>query len=152
MRRARSYSIVDHQLLQGGFFQRLSHEALALYLFFIVVGDRDGKSFYAERTIMGKLRLSAPVFTSALKSLIQEKLVDYRRPNFWVRNLEKKNEQSSPERRTIKESPTASPSRSCNPTQVKQLLKNFFEQLDKKQNDPAKKQHESTSKIPSKTF
>jgi hypothetical protein len=152
MRRARSYSIVDHQLLHGGFFQRLSHEALALYLFLIVVGDRAGKSFYAERTIMGKLRLSTLIFSEALESLIQEGLVEYRRPNFWVRNLERQSRQSRPERKIIREETTALPARSTNPTQVKELLKNFFDQLEKKQHDPTKKQHEPTSKIPSKAF
>jgi hypothetical protein len=152
MRRARSYSIVDHQLLHGGFFQRLSHEALVLYLFLIVVGDKDGKSFYAERTLMGKLRLSTLVFSQALESLIQEGLIAYRRPNFWVRDLEGQNCQSKPEGKTVKEETQQPPASSTNPTQVKELLKNFFDQLEKKQHDPTKKQHESTSKIPSETF
>ena len=46
MRWAKSYSIVDHGLLHGGYFHRLSHEAPSLYLFLVVVGDRDGKSYY----------------------------------------------------------------------------------------------------------
>lgn len=62
MRRARSYSIVDHQLLNGGYLHRLSHEALALYLFLVVVADRGGKSFWSEKSISQILRMSASEF------------------------------------------------------------------------------------------
>lgn len=87
MRWAKSYSIVDHQLLHQGFFQRLSVEALALYLFLVVVSDRDGKSYYAERTLVEILRLSSQCFSKALNELTFCGLIDYRRPYFWVKNI-----------------------------------------------------------------
>lgn len=87
MRWAKSYSIVDHQLLHLGLFQYLSIEALALYLFLVVVSDREGKSYYAERTVADILRLPAERYRAALGELTTSRLVDYRRPYFWVRNL-----------------------------------------------------------------
>jgi len=33
MRWARSHSIIDHDLLQGGYLHRLRHESIILYLF-----------------------------------------------------------------------------------------------------------------------
>jgi len=60
MRWARSYSIIDHQILHGRYLHRLTHEALALYLFLVVVGDRQGRSFYADRSTTEILRLSGP--------------------------------------------------------------------------------------------
>lgn len=87
MRRAKSYSIVDHQLLHMGFFQRLSVEALALYLFLVVVSDCDGKSYYAEKTVADILRLSPEKYSTALAELIRSNLVDFRRPFFWVKNI-----------------------------------------------------------------
>ncbi len=87
MRWAKSYSIVDHQLLHGGFFRSLSVDALALYLFLVVVSDREGKSYYAEKTVADILRLPAERYTTALVELTTSRLVDYRRPYFWVRNL-----------------------------------------------------------------
>jgi hypothetical protein len=84
MRRAKSYSIVDHQLLHAGHLHRLSHQALSLYLFFVVVGDQDGKSFYSERKIMGLLRLSGEQYQSALMELIKSNLVKFCCPNYWV--------------------------------------------------------------------
>ncbi|OGP96081.1 MAG: hypothetical protein A2157_19010 [Deltaproteobacteria bacterium RBG_16_47_11] len=37
MRWARSYSIIDHQILHGRYLHRLSHESISLYLFLVVV-------------------------------------------------------------------------------------------------------------------
>ena len=66
---AKSYSIVDHKLLHGGYLQRLSHQALAVYLFYVVVGDRNGKSFYAPASIQQILRLSGGEFCDAQSQL-----------------------------------------------------------------------------------
>jgi replication initiation and membrane attachment protein DnaB len=87
VRLAKSYSIVDHQLLRRGFMQRLSTEALALYLFLVVVSDRDGKSYYAQTTVMDILRLSGLVFSRALAELCSCGLVSYQQPYFWVKAL-----------------------------------------------------------------
>ena len=87
MRWARSYSIIDHELLHGGYLNRLSHEALILYLFLVVVGDREGRSFYGERTIMDIVRLSDEALTRARIELVGEGLIEYRRPYWWVRTI-----------------------------------------------------------------
>lgn len=90
MRRAKSYSIIDHELLHGKYLHSLSHEAMALYLFLIVVSDREGKSFYGEKTILQILRLTQLQFKKALNELITFKLIDHRSPYFWINNLERK--------------------------------------------------------------
>lgn len=87
MRWAKSYSIVDHQLLHGGYMHSLSHEALILYLFLLVVGDRRGKSFYRELSIMHILRFSTADYKKALGELISHNLVEHKSPYFWVRNI-----------------------------------------------------------------
>jgi len=87
MRWARSYSIIDHQILQGGYLHRLSHEAMILYLFLVVVGDRQGRSFYSDQSIMEILRLSGPKLAHAREELISEALIRYRRPYWEVKNL-----------------------------------------------------------------
>jgi hypothetical protein len=88
MRWARSYGIVDHQLLHGRYLHRMSHAAMSLYLFLCVVSDSQGKSFYGERTISEILRLSPVQFQTALSELLHLHLIDYRRPYFWLLNLE----------------------------------------------------------------
>ncbi len=87
MRWARSYSIIDHQLLHGGWLHRLSHESMVLYLFLVVVGDREGKSFYGDARIMDILRLDWERFDAARSELIREGLIDYRRPYWWVKDI-----------------------------------------------------------------
>lgn len=93
MRWARSYSIVDHELLHGKYFHRLSHEALSLYLFFVVVGDREGRSFYGERSISEILRFSAEQFRHAREQLLNLGLIRSGGPYVWVRNLYGNHEQ-----------------------------------------------------------
>jgi hypothetical protein len=88
MRRAKSYSIVDHALLHGGYLRRLSHESLILYLFLVVVGDREGRSFYREETIQEILRLTDRQLISARAQLTGEGLIEYRRPYWWVSTIQ----------------------------------------------------------------
>lgn len=87
MREAKSYSIVDHALLHGGYLGRLTHAALSLYLFLVVVGDREGRSFYGEASIRGILRLGARDLDAVRAELIRERLVRYRPPYWWVESL-----------------------------------------------------------------
>lgn len=86
-RRAASYSIVDHELLHGGYLHRLSHQAMALYLFLVVVGNREGRSFYGEATISGILRFTGSELRCSIQELAGSGLVEYRRPYFHVKNL-----------------------------------------------------------------
>lgn len=92
MRRAKSYSIVDHEFLHGGYFHLLSHQALSLYLFLVIVGDRDGKSYYSEHTIADILRLDGNTFRGARRELIEAGLISFCSPYFWVKNISKTTE------------------------------------------------------------
>src|SRR4030043_220297 len=87
MRWARSYSIIDHQILHGRYLHRLSHELMVLYLFLVVVGDRQGRSFFSGRSITEILRLSGPKLHHAREELILEGLINYRRPYWEVKNI-----------------------------------------------------------------
>ena len=60
---------------------------MALYLFLVVVGDRDGRSFYGEATLGEILRLGPPALAAARSALRSEGLIDFRRPYWWVRSL-----------------------------------------------------------------
>lgn len=87
MRWAKSYSIVDHQLLHGGYLYRLSHEGMILYLFLVVVGNRKGMSYYADSTIMRIVRLSCEELEGARSQLTKEGLIEYHKPYWWVKNI-----------------------------------------------------------------
>lgn len=88
IRFAKSYSIIDHQLLHRGYLHRLSHEAMVLYLFLAVVGDKDGRSFYADTTIVDILRLTPKQLGSARNHLLSENLIEYHGPYFRVKNIQ----------------------------------------------------------------
>jgi hypothetical protein len=89
MRWAESYSIIDHQILHGGYLYRLSHEAMALYLFLVTVGDHDGRSFYADINIMAILRFDDRQLDAARRELLRECLIDYRKPYWRVNNIQR---------------------------------------------------------------
>jgi len=61
---------------------------MVLYLFLVVVGDRGGRSFYADSTIMEILRLGRAEFSLARQQLTEEGLIDYQRPYWWVKNIQ----------------------------------------------------------------
>lgn len=129
MRQAKSYSIVDHELLRGGFLARLSHVALALYLFLCVVGDRDGRSFYGDRSICEILRLSFDDIARARDDLISVGLIDYRSPYWQVKSLTKPAGVSCAPAIPPKSSPRAScefsPIRGVVPEALKALLQSL---------------------------
>lgn len=104
MRSARSYSIVDHELYHGGYLHRLSHEAMALYLFLVVVGDREGRSFCGEATLGQILRLDLGALTAARSVLLAEGLIDFRRPYWWVKSLSRPS--AAAKRRSVATSPS----------------------------------------------
>lgn len=131
MRWAKSYSIVDHQLLHGGYFQKLSHEALVLYLFLIVVGDKNGRSFYADKSIGEILRLSTSEVERARSSLITLHLIDYRKPYWRVKNMtEFSHERPQTKNTVLQRRPGAL--LSSDPTPVGDLAKEGLENLLKK--------------------
>jgi hypothetical protein len=115
MRSARSYSIVDHALYHGGYLHRLRHEAMALYLFLVVVGDRDGRSFYGEATLGEILRLGPAALAGARAALLREELIDFRKPYWWVRSLSRPTAPAPPRSVAQRPSPSSAAEREAQP-------------------------------------
>lgn len=86
-RQAKSYSMVDHHLLHGGYLRRLTHKAMALYLFLTVVADREGRSFYSQRSVANILRMDDFELNRARRELVNERLIDYQQPYWRVLTL-----------------------------------------------------------------
>lgn len=87
MRSAASYGIVDRKLLFDRYLHRMSPEGMALYLFLVLAADREGRSYYGDRSIGEILRLSPPGLAAARAELLAAGLIAYRAPNWWVKNL-----------------------------------------------------------------
>ena len=74
-----SFSWLDHRLITRGWLDRLTREEILLYLFWVLVGDRLGVSFYASETIAARLKVSVAEIEQARSGLVAAGLLAYRR-------------------------------------------------------------------------
>jgi len=72
-----SFAWVDHRFLRNGYLAITTHEELALYLFLILVADRNGVSFYRKEKICDALNLDFRQFEIARDRLIDFKLIAF---------------------------------------------------------------------------
>ena len=70
--------------------QRVSTEALALYLLLVTVADAEGLSYYADATAARLLSLTPGAVLNARQELIAASLIAYERPLYQVLTLESK--------------------------------------------------------------
>jgi hypothetical protein len=82
------FSWIDHRLVRDGHAARCSTNALALYLFLVTVGDAQGLSYYADKTLCRLLRLDAGMLGSARAELIANRLIAYQCPLYQVLALD----------------------------------------------------------------
>jgi hypothetical protein len=73
----RSFAWIDHRLLRNGFLQVMTHQEIALYLFLVLVADRNGVSFYRKEKMCDALDLDFKRFEIARDRLINLKLVAF---------------------------------------------------------------------------
>ena len=84
----KSFSWIDHRLVRDRHIERLSHGAMALYLFLICVGDRQGLSYYGDQSLANKLNMEAAALNHARSELIGADLVAWQRPIYQVLGLD----------------------------------------------------------------
>jgi hypothetical protein len=82
------FSWIDHRLVRDGHAARCSTNALALYLFLVTVGDAQGLSYYADKTLCRLLRLDAGMLGCARAELIANRLIAYQCPLYQVLALD----------------------------------------------------------------
>ncbi len=99
-----SFAFIEHRFLRDGFWASLDHHELLLYLFLVIVGDRNGISFYSYDKICTLLRVSVDEYTLARDTLIEKDLIAFDGKFFQVLSLpEKVIESSIPPLRTQEE-------------------------------------------------
>lgn len=81
------FSWVDQRLARERYFERAPASAWTLYLFLITVADGQGISYYAERSIAVRLKLTPAQLRQAREALIALDLVAYRAPVYQVLSL-----------------------------------------------------------------
>ena len=83
------FSWVDHRLVGEKRLTRCDSDALALYLFLLIVGDEHGLSYYSDQSISYHLPLDYQGVERAREKLCREDLIAYEHPLYQVLALEK---------------------------------------------------------------
>ena len=84
-----SFAFIEHRFLRDGFFASLDHHELLLYLFLVIVGDRNGMSFYSYDKICTLLMVSVDEYGLARDSLMVKDLIAFDGKFFQVLSLPK---------------------------------------------------------------
>ena len=72
-----SFAFIEHRFLRHGFWASLSQHELLLYFFLILVGDRNGLSFYNYDRICSLLTIDVDSYIVARDLLIQKDLLAF---------------------------------------------------------------------------
>jgi hypothetical protein len=72
-----SFAFIEHRFLGDGFFASLNQHELLLYVFLVLVADRNGLSYYSYDKICTLLRLSVDEYILARNSLIDKDLIAF---------------------------------------------------------------------------
>jgi hypothetical protein len=126
------FSWIDHRLVRHRHICRCSHQALALYLFLVTVGDGQGLSYYSDVTLARMLSLDPMALARAREELINTRLIAYRCPLYQVLALDPSPPPAQPPR-TIQRAPGSEPApaqprqRLSQPMTIGQILQQMME-------------------------
>lgn len=70
-----SSAFIEHKFLRHGFWTTLDHRELLLYIFLIMVADRQGLSYYSYDKICTILRITVDQYITARNGLIEKDLI-----------------------------------------------------------------------------
>ncbi len=70
-----SFSWIDHRLLHHGYLEAMSPDELLLYFFLVLVGDRNGVSYYSYDRIGKLLKMPLHRFLEARNALVHRHLI-----------------------------------------------------------------------------
>jgi hypothetical protein len=93
---AGTFGFIEHRFLKEGFFYSLTHHELLLYLFLVLVADRDGLSFYGYDKICTLLKITVDEFILARDGLIYKDLIVFDGRTFQVLSLPRDGPKSTP--------------------------------------------------------
>jgi len=86
---AGSFAFVEHRFLRSGFFSVLTHHELLLYVFLVLVADRNGLSYYSYDKICILLKITLDDYIIARDGLIEKDLIAFNGHLFQVLSLPK---------------------------------------------------------------
>jgi hypothetical protein len=83
----KSFCFIPHRFLIDGFLQSLTRHELALYLFLVLASDKNGLSYYGDKSICSLLSLKEQDYLFARSCLIHKDLIVYDGTLFQVLSL-----------------------------------------------------------------
>ena len=95
------FSFIPHRFLTDGFLSSLTQREILLYLFLILVSDRNGLSFYSYDVICSYLELCVDEYVEARDGLIEKDLVAFDGTLFQVLDLPESPVQSPPRKAVL---------------------------------------------------
>jgi Helix-turn-helix domain len=72
-----SFAFLEHRFVRDGFWTSLTHHELLLYIFLVLVADRNGLSYYSFDKICALLQLSLDDYLLARNALIKKDLIAF---------------------------------------------------------------------------
>lgn len=84
---AGSFAFLEHRFLRDGFWNSLSPHELLLYVFLVLVADRNGLSYYGYDKICTLLRFTLDDYIVARNALIEKDLIAFDGHLFQVLSL-----------------------------------------------------------------
>lgn len=72
-----SFAFIEHRFLRQGFWESLSHHELLLYLFLVMVADRQGISFYSYDNICHRTGMGLEEYILARDGLMNKELIGF---------------------------------------------------------------------------
>jgi len=82
-----SFAFIEHRFLRDGFWSSLSPPECLLYVFLVLVADRNGLSYYGYDKICTLLRFTLDDYLVARKGLIEKDLIAFDGHLFQVLSL-----------------------------------------------------------------
>jgi len=84
------FSFIPHRFVLDGFLAALGQKELLLYLFLVLVSDRNGLSFYSYDSICSLLQITVEQYITARDGLIEKDLIAFDGTLFQVLSLPQK--------------------------------------------------------------
>lgn len=81
------FSWIDRRFVRDGWAERLSREAVLVYLFLVAVADKDGLSFWGDVRVAGTLKIRIDALAQAREELVRAELIAYECPHYQVLDL-----------------------------------------------------------------
>ena len=82
-----SFAWISHRFIRQGFWESLTHHELLVYLFLVIVGDRQGISYYSFDKICSLVAITPDEYIFARDSLIDKDLISFDGHLFQVLSL-----------------------------------------------------------------